>query len=293
MTPRLFLTKAGRCFVQWFPTKTNKKLVGKYFRKICVRDEIVTWTQGDFLMRVSPHDYASFRIFFWGEYDPVMTNMLKSHIPEGGVCWDVGTERGWFSLLMGRLVGPTGRVDGFEAFPSNYEKLKKNIELNKFTWVYMHNLAISDKTCRMWFVPPSDEITNHVDYLQSCSGVGYLAHEFRQGCIEVPTMTLDEHAEKVGLNRLDFIKMDIEGAETAGLRGAKKTILRYRPKLAVEYNRATAIRAGTSMEELDELLESYGYDRFTFFGRLEKLHLEKWKDCSDEEAVFNVYCFPR
>jgi FkbM family methyltransferase len=194
---------------------------------------------------------------------------------------------------MGRLVGPAGRVDGFEAFPPNFKKLQANIDLNQFHWVHPHNLAVSDHTGRMFFIPPSDEITHHIKFLEACSGVGYLTTENRSGAIEVPTCTLDEQARETGITRLDFIKMDIEGAEVAAMHGAKETILKYRPTIAVEYNRKTALRAGTSIEELDELLDSYHYDRFVFTNRLERVRLEKWNGLSDEEAVFNVYCFPR
>jgi FkbM family methyltransferase len=293
MTPRLFMTKVGRCFVQRFPTPRTKQWVCNHFRKICVQDEILTWTQGNFLMRVSPHDYVSHRIFFWGEYDPVMSSMMKAHITEGSVCWDVGTERGWFSLLMGRLVGPGGRVDGFEAFPPNFKKLQENIELNNFHWVHPHNLAVSDHAERMFFVPPSNEVTNHSGLEDCNNGVGYLTSDNSPGSIEVSTCTLDEQASEMKLDRLDFIKIDIEGAEVAALRGARETIIRFQPKIAVEYNRKAALRARTSMQELDDLLEGYGYDRYVYEGCLKKVQLKKWKGDSDEEAVFNVYCYPR
>ncbi|MGD0948043.1 MAG: FkbM family methyltransferase [Candidatus Binatia bacterium] len=289
MNPRLLLTKVGRRWFRRFPTRRSQVFVDNHFRKWCVREELPTWTREGFAMLVSPHDYVSCGIFFFGDYDPEMTHLLKAHVPEAGVCWDVGTERGWFSLLMGRLVGPEGRVDAFEAFPPNYRKLKANVALNKFTWVHTYNMAVSDHAGRMHFIPPSDEVTHHV----SNSGVGYLTTRPGRGAIEVPTITVDEHSDDTGIDRLDFIKMDIEGGEVAALLGAERTIRRFRPTLAVEYNRETARRAGSSIEELDDLLDAYRYERFTFFGRLEKLRLENWKDCPDNEAVFNVYCFPR
>lgn len=244
-------------------------------------------------MLVSPHDYGSYGIYFFGGYDPEMTSLSKAHVPEGGVCWDVGTERGWFSLLFGRLVGPTGRVDAFEAFPPNFQKLRTNIERNRFTWVHPVNVALSDHVGRMHFVPPSDDVTEHVSFLEDCGGVGHLTGSERPGSIEVSTTTLDQHAEQTGITRLDFVKIDIEGEEVAALRGATYTIQRFRPTIAIEYNRGTAERAGTSIEELDDLLASYNYDRFTFDGQLRQLRLENWHNRSDLETVFNVYCFPR
>jgi len=293
MNPRLLLTKLGRRWFRRFPSSRNRLFVRNRFRKWCVRAELPTCTSEGFWFFASPHDYASYGIFFFGDYDPLMTALLKAHIREGSVCWDIGTERGWFSLLMARLAGPEGRIDAFEAFPPNFRKLQENVALNKFTWIRSYNLAVTDRAGTMHFVPPSDEVTHHAGYLSDCSGVGYLATEPQAGSIEVPTMLLDQHAEQTGISRLDFVKIDIEGAEVAALRGAERTIRRFRPTLAVEYNRDTAKRAGTSIEELDRLLDSYGYDRFTFWGRLEKVRLSEWEGRSDDETVFNVYCFPR
>ena len=293
MRPRLILTKLGHLWFRRFPIYANQLFVRNTLRKWCVKDELLTRTAEGFQMLVSPHDYASYSIFFFGTYDEMMTNFMKAHIPEGATCWDVGTDRGWFSLLMGHLVGSRGRVDAFEPFPPNYSKLKANIALNEFTWVHPYNVAVSNKTGQTHFVPPSDEVTHNVSYLKSCSGVGYLTADAQPGSIQVHTITLDQHAEQTAAEGLAFIKMDIEGAEVAALLGAQQTIQRLRPKIAIEYNRETARRAGTSIEELDDLLDSLGYDRYTFFGRLEKLRLEKWNDSPDNETVFNVYCFPR
>lgn len=264
-----------------------------YFRKWCPAEEILVNTNEGFKMLVSPRDYTSYEIFFLGFYDKWLTSFMKAHITEGSICWDIGTERGWFTLLMASMVGPNGRVDAFEAFPPNYKKLESNIALNNFNWVKAHNLAISDQTGKMYFVPPSDEITHHVSYLQDCGGVGYLTAKQVPNSIEVPTISIDKYAELYPFERLDMIKIDIEGAEYAALHGAEKVIRRFQPKIAIEYNRECAKRAGSSIEELDNLLNSYGYDRFTFYGRLKKLNLDHWANLSDNETVFNVYCFHR
>jgi len=294
MNPRLLLTKAGRRWFRRFPSRANRRFVRNHFRKWCVRDELPTWTLEEFEMLASPHDYASYGIFFFGDYDPLMTEMMKAHVPEGGVCWDVGTERGWFSLLLGQMVGPAGRVDGFEAFPSNFEKLKANIAGSGYSWIHPFNVAISDRVGRVHFVPPSNEASRcRSSAPDDNGGVGYLTTEREPGSIDVPTTTLDRHAEETGLTRLDLVKIDIEGAEVGALRGGERTLRRFRPTLVIEYNRGTARRAGISIEELDDLLNSLDYDRYTFDGRLNKLHLEQWNARSDIETVFNVYCFPR
>jgi len=291
--PRLLLTKFGRRWFRRFPTSANQRFLRDRFRKWCVTDDLQTWTAEGFQMQVSPHNYNTYEIYFFGWYDFELTRWMKAHIPEGATCWDVGAAEGWFTLLMGHLVGPSGRTDAFEAFGSNYKKLQRNVALNHFTWVNLNNVAISDIVGVAQFVPPSDEVTHHSSYLEDHTGVGYLIKGTSLGTFQVPTTTLDMYAEETKVIHLEMIKMDIEGAEVAALQGALHTIERFHPKIAIEYNQEAAKRAGTSIEELDDLLDSYGYDRYTFWGQLKQLRLEEWKERPDNEVVFNVYCFPR
>jgi len=293
-TLRLVLTKLGRHWFRKFPTAANQKFLRDQFRKWCVAEDLLTWTKEGFWMRVSPHNYNTYEIYFLGWYDFYLTTWMKAHVPEGGVCWDIGAAEGWFTLLMGRLVGSSGRVDAFEAFPANYRKLQENIELNDMFWTHVNNIAISNYCGTAWFVPPSDDITHHLKYVEDNSGVGYLTVQERVlGSIEVPVTTLDSYTEVNRIARLDVIKMDIEGAEVAALQGAQDTIRGFRPYIIVEYNREALRRAGTSIEELSDLLDSYGYECYTFGRQLKRLRLESYYERPDNEVVFNVYCYPR
>src|SRR5207253_114296 len=82
MNSHLLITKLGRRWFRRFPSFKNRIFARNHFRKWCVRDELPTWTSEGFMMLASPHDYASYGIFFFGDYDPVMTTLLKAHVPE-------------------------------------------------------------------------------------------------------------------------------------------------------------------------------------------------------------------
>jgi len=271
----------------------SKKIIRENLRKIFIENEILTMTKENFSMYVSPHDYVSHEIFFYGVYDQYMTFFIKSHLFEGDYCWDIGTERGWFTLLFASIVGKTGHVDSFEAYPPNFEKLKRNIEINQFQNVHINNFAISDSSGSQFFVPPSNEITHNVNYLNDNGGVGYISRKQQETSILVRTITIDQYVEENHIQHIDLIKIDIEGEEYAALKGGKETIERFRPLLLVEYNREALFRGGSSIEKLDNLLDDYGYDRYTFFKILEKIDLKKFSGLPDNQVVFNVYCFPR
>ncbi len=220
--PKLTFTKLLKKICKINSSKI-REVVRKKVRKLCVDSELKTNTKYNFTMFASPSDYASYGIYFFGEYDEAMSQIFKYYIKEGDIVFDLGTERGWFSLLMGQLVGKKGKVYSFEAFPPNYDKLLKML-LNNMYWIHPNNIGLSSKSGKMWFVPPSDEITKNVSFLNNCGGIGYVSDKYIDGSIEINVTSLDEYVKNKGITNISFIKMDIEGEEYNTLMGAKTTI---------------------------------------------------------------------
>ncbi|QSZ68030.1 FkbM family methyltransferase [Methanofollis aquaemaris] len=139
-------------------------------------------------------------------------------VVDAGACW--GETAVWFS----RFVGPSGRVHAFEPAGANRRVIERVVEKNDLTSsVVTVPLGLWDQETTLTF-----------------SGTGRM---FRQGGgvggAEVPVTTLDRYVEETGLDRVDFIKMDIEGAELPALAGAEKSIREFRPDLAISvYHRA-------------------------------------------------------
>ncbi|MGN6531722.1 MAG: FkbM family methyltransferase [Ginsengibacter sp.] len=286
----MLFTKSLRRYTMRYPSNKLREKIRNNWRKICVDEEIKIPVKHGFWMNVSPKDYATYGIYFFGNYDPSMTSVFKHLVMPGDTVWDIGTERGWFTLLMASIVGEKGRVDSFEAFPPTVEKLKANINLNNFNWVHVKGCAVSNTNSSMWFVPPSNHVTHNVSFLQDCNGVGYLTNSFQPGCIEVKTICLDDYYQRERIQKVSLIKIDIEGAEVSALKGAKKLIEKDKPVLAVEFNRQTAMRANCSIEELYELITFYGYKMYVFHEKFLPFDLNAYDGVAD--VVLNVYCFP-
>lgn len=136
---------------------------------------------------------------------------------DAGGCW------GDTALFFAHEVGETGRVFTFEFIPSNLEILGKNLGLNPH---------LQDRV-RIVPAPLWDE-PGKVFY---CTDDGPSSRISRKranaGEIEARTSTIDAFVEQAQIEHVDFIKMDIEGAELAALQGAESTIRRHKPKLAI------------------------------------------------------------
>jgi FkbM family methyltransferase len=140
---------------------------------------------------------------------------------QGDVFLDVGAFVGWHTIRTARTVGPSGRVICLEPDPINRRQLERNLELNGVTNCTVSPLAAWSKTGeeRGWYTEKAPDCCRITE-----SG----------GSSTVRTTTIDDLVSGFGLARLDWIKIDVEGAEVDVLKGAVATLRRFRPSLFVE-----------------------------------------------------------
>lgn len=140
-------------------------------------------------------------------------------VVDAGGCW------GETSLYFAHEAGATGAVVAFEFIPSNLAVLHRNRELNPNLAKNYHvveNPIWSSSGLKLYYVDwgPGSRVTSDINKYHSWEGM-------------VETVTIDETLSKLGLDRVDFIKMDIEGAELDALKGAEQSIRKFKPKLAI------------------------------------------------------------
>lgn len=120
------------------------------------------------------------------------------------VCIDVGAGIGTECISMSRAVGPQGKVFAIEASPFVYNMLTSNVLDNQLENVHTYNLAIADKQGKMRISDVSeDHISNSL-----WGGEG----------AEIDTLTMDQFVEMTNIERIDFLKVNIEGAEKLLIR---------------------------------------------------------------------------
>ncbi|WP_235921925.1 FkbM family methyltransferase [Flavobacterium phycosphaerae] len=125
---------------------------------------------------------------------------------------DAGANCGHLSMLFSKLVGPNGKVFAIEPDKFNIQKIKNNIDLNNDL---PENILIED----ILFWNKNGEI----DFYEAGTvGSSAIWIPDAQHCVKKQSVTIDDWVESHKLERLDFIKMDIEGAEIEALEGCKK-----------------------------------------------------------------------
>ena len=188
---------------------------------------------------------------------PIITRLL----PPTGVVFDVGAHAGQYTKLFARAA-PDGRVYAFE--PGSYARsiLRVVVWLHALSNVAVLPVGLGSQTRLDTLSIP---LKGAGSFGFGLSHIGAPSQRWRAVAQEiVPLTTIDAAAEALGLERLDFIKADIEGWELRLLHGAERTLKRFRPRLLLELNGAALARAGDSLEEAFAFLAVRRYRAYRF-----------------------------
>lgn len=166
---------------------------------------------------------------------------------------DCGANIGVFTIKAATLVGPNGLVIAIEPGVESIRRLRHNIALNGFTNVRVIEKVISDEEgiFRLYHIGGGP-----VAY----SMVGYEGAEFE----EVQAITLDKLIKELQIDRLDCLKIDVEGAEPLVISGAIESIRRFHPKIIFEANSEGTKRSGRKSNAVWNMLQKLGYDFYCF-----------------------------
>jgi len=169
------------------------------------------------------HSVDVVNVFLLGQYG-YRRDGREVSAARGEVALDVGGCWGDTALYFAHRVGSEGRVITFEFDPENLELMRTNLALNQ---------RLSERI----------ELAAHALWSRSgetleVAQAGRMTTVFQDaevgaGTLRIPTLTLDDFAARRALERVDFVKMDVEGAELEVIEGARETLRRFAPKLAI------------------------------------------------------------
>lgn len=224
-------------------------------------------------------------------YERETVELFRKKVKPNMVIVDIGAHIGYFTRLFSKLVGKRGQVFAFEADPTNYVLLTQNTlgrpNVNRV------QLALTDKTGTIDFYHYADKSGAH-------STLPNVPLTFAKRKITVTSTTLDSWCTENHIPRVDVIKMDIEGGESAALRGMNAT-LQNTKILITEFAPAWIEAAGSTPLAFLQEIERYGFSISAITPKglvtLSPVNegdfmslLPKPKDGSHASEFINLYC---
>ncbi len=222
------------------------------------------------------------QVIIKGCYDAPLHKLLDRLLQSGMVAFDVGANMGEVALHMGLKVGPHGSVFAFEPAPSQITRLHINIQANNLQDVVkVFPIALSNQAGKAEFAFADSQKQNQ--------GMGSLVicdNEVVTLKTVVETQTLDDFVLGERINKIDLIKIDIEGAEMLFLQGGLNTLKTLSPDLIMELS-----ESGSGQTPFDQIkkLEELGYRVYAFDRRDVSKRLVTSENIKHTPAM-NVYC---
>ncbi|HVU32058.1 MAG TPA: FkbM family methyltransferase [Opitutaceae bacterium] len=179
-------------------------------------------------------------------------------VRRGDTVFDVGANEGLFTEAFARIVGPQGAVYGFEPVPPTFERLARRFpDRARWRQVHLEPVAVGNTTGLVQLHMPGEDsgqasLRVHTDGSWSARNP---VQSFTCRCT-----TLDEFAARQGVQRIDLLKVDVEGAELLVLQGARAILRQQRPILFLEIWDHWMKSFGYQPSDVAACLEDAGYD---------------------------------
>ena len=229
-------------------------------------------------LRVLGHAFRAWRRNMrWAKHEPE-TPYLADLLSGAPVCLHVGASDGRHSYVMTQ-VAPDARIYAFEPSAFTFEVLKTCLAWHGIgRQVTPIHAAVSDAPGELLLVTPkktSGRMGRAYAYVAETAPEGKVRPDLEDVGVEVqptPVVTLDDYCARNGVARVDFIRMDIEGAEQKALAGAEAILDRDRPHVLIEIHPVMLADVfGGSAEAVVDVFRSRGYRMFALNGdRLEE-----------------------
>lgn len=226
----------------------------------------------DLIIEAHLDDWIQKQVYFFGRYEieKNQTRFWTKFLNPGMVVFDVGANIGYYSLMAAKRVGKSGLVYSFEPVTETFRKLTINIQLNQFENIKVIKSALSDISGSFEIFTADEENTGTSSFSQ---------HVHFSGVREtVTTITGDEFINTEKPERLDLVKIDVEGAEMKVLAGMMNTLKKFKPVLLVEINKALLENSGTSPSEIYQSLRGIGYEPYEINKHGDLDHLSEIKE---------------
>ena len=247
---KLFFAPGDIYLVKWIKYKFSLtqayKLIQFYSKPNRVR------TNG-FAMYLDRHDMVISPILLRDKiWEPFETEVFMREVKYGDVVLDIGANMGYYTLLASKIIGNNAKIYAFEPDPGNFSLLKKNMKANNIKNVVLEQKAVSNETGKIKLYSCSDNKGDHRIYD---------SHDGRRA-LDIRAVSMDDYFKDYK-GVINFIKMDIQGAEIGALQGMQALLAKNKPlKMITEYWPNGLRRFGADHEGYLKMILACGFEMF-------------------------------
>jgi FkbM family methyltransferase len=231
-----------------------------YYRERKIQSPVLFhWYEG-LRVRLFLGNDLSLCLYAGGSFEPNEFAFLHSALRPGMIFVDGGANDGLYSLFAARHVRPNGLVIAVEPSQREYDRLIANLRLNRIANVKATKIALGRESgvAALAIAEDGHEGQNTIGATVSNPTVETAWHE------TVPVETIDELVAAEELERVDFIKLDVEGSEVDALEGARATIARFRPLMLLEAEDERLASQQRTKDDFVQLVTGFGYELWIF-----------------------------
>jgi FkbM family methyltransferase len=227
--------------------KIRSKLHARRIRSTFVRTEgyrsLYRTRTGDHFW-LDPERWLDQSIIKTGVHEPESSRAIEALVGPGQVVFDIGANIGYFAIAMSRLVGEKGRVIAFEPTVYYGEVLTKNLEENEIRNCEIVPYGLSSEEAELTAYIGDSSATLH----------WWLADTEPRESEPIRLQRLDDIVDGLDIDRIDFIKMDIDGHEPFFFEGAWEALNRFRPRILMEVSAPYFLDTGISPADIYDML---------------------------------------
>lgn len=202
-------------------------------------------------------DFGIRHLEFNGTNDRLQIEFILKNLDNKSVFFDIGASYGYYGLSVAKAISDS-KVYCFEAVPSTYFWLTKNIKRNKIDNIIALQKAVGEKDGKVNVT--SDSFGGDFIFIENSLPPS--------NTDEIDCIKLDTFVKSQNISRIDYIKIDVEGSELLVLKGAIETIDHYKPIIQLEVSSRMGLRFGYKPDDIFKLLFKMNYD-YLFLGKYE------------------------
>lgn len=225
---------------------------------------------------------------YFGNYQPIIVEILKKHLKKGDSFIDCGANIGYFSMIAAGFVGKSGQVHSFEPVPEYFQKLSGMSKNNRQYNIIANQFALGEEEkFKKIYISGKSGIGNNTffpDFIACVKDNGSSSEE-------VAVRRLDEYIKEKNIKKIKLIKIDVEGFEFPVLKGLKNYFLECKktglfPLIICEICPKACAVQGYKLRDLFDYMKEFSYYPFEIINAKKRIDTSKMKGDEMVDILF-------